>query len=243
MSTDCCKSGFNWDGKPTGKETTLAGNKAYVTGSNKDAAILFVHDVFGWTFNNLRLLADHYAKEANATVYLPDFFGGEVVAVEILDDPERREAFDFPSFASRNSKEKRYPELLACAKTLKSQYKKVGAIGFCYGGWAVFQLGADANLLSCISTAHPSLLEKKEIDGLRVPTQILAPENDFQLTPELKEYCNKAIPGNAVPYEYVFFPGLEHGFAGRGDPKDVKQKEGLERAKRAAVNWFKEWLH
>ena len=36
------------------------------------AAILLVHDIFGWTFTNARLLADHFAKEADATVYLPD---------------------------------------------------------------------------------------------------------------------------------------------------------------------------
>lgn len=35
-------------------------------------AILIVHDIFGWTLPNARLLADHYAKEADATVYLPD---------------------------------------------------------------------------------------------------------------------------------------------------------------------------
>lgn len=28
----------------------------------------------GWTLNNARLLADHYAKEADATVYLPDLY-------------------------------------------------------------------------------------------------------------------------------------------------------------------------
>ena len=70
--SECCKTGFNWGGTPIGKETTLADNKAYVTGTNKDAAVLMVHDVFGWQFPNLRLLADHYAKEADATVYLPD---------------------------------------------------------------------------------------------------------------------------------------------------------------------------
>ncbi len=55
-----------------GKEIKLANNDTYVTGSNKDVAIMVVHDIFGWTFPNLRLLADHYAQEANATVYLPD---------------------------------------------------------------------------------------------------------------------------------------------------------------------------
>lgn len=68
----CCISGFNWDGKPTGKETKLAGLNTYVSGSNKDAAVLIIHDIFGWTFTNARLLADHYANEAGVTVYIPD---------------------------------------------------------------------------------------------------------------------------------------------------------------------------
>jgi dienelactone hydrolase len=70
--TDHCARGFEWDGTPVGKETILADRPAYVTGSNTRAAVLIVHDIFGWTFNNTRLLADTYAKEANVTVYLPD---------------------------------------------------------------------------------------------------------------------------------------------------------------------------
>ena len=70
--SQCCVSGIGWGGKPSGKEGTLGKNKAYVTGSNSDVAILMIPDVFGWTGPNLRVLADHFAKEADATVYLPD---------------------------------------------------------------------------------------------------------------------------------------------------------------------------
>ena len=31
-----------------------------------------VHDAYGWTFTNARVLADHYANEVDATVFLPD---------------------------------------------------------------------------------------------------------------------------------------------------------------------------
>lgn len=68
----CCLTGFQWGGTPTGTESKLANNLTYVTGSNSDVAVLLVHDLFGWKFPNLRLLADHYAKEIGATVYLPD---------------------------------------------------------------------------------------------------------------------------------------------------------------------------
>jgi hypothetical protein len=74
MSCENCKTGFAWNGKSTGKETTLGKNKAYVTGDNKDAALLIICDIFGWTLPNVRLLADHYAKEANVTVYVPDLY-------------------------------------------------------------------------------------------------------------------------------------------------------------------------
>lgn len=168
--SNCCKEGFKWEGKPTGKETTLAGNKAYVTGKDTGVAILIVHDIFGWTFNNTRLLADHYAEEVGATVYLPDFFGGEVVSEETMEDPKKREAFDIMGFLGKNGKEIRFPEIKAAAEQLrKDGFKKIGAIGFCYGGWAVFQLGAKgANLVDAISTAHPSILTNEEIDNIAV---------------------------------------------------------------------------
>jgi hypothetical protein len=70
--SECCKSGFQWDAQPTGTETKLGDFDTYVAGNSKNAAILLVADLFGWTLKNLRVLADHFAKEANATVYLPD---------------------------------------------------------------------------------------------------------------------------------------------------------------------------
>lgn len=69
---DCCFKGFQWDGTPVGKESNLGGVMSYVTGSDDSVAILVISDAFGWTFTNLRLLADHYASEVGATAYLPD---------------------------------------------------------------------------------------------------------------------------------------------------------------------------
>lgn len=72
-----------------------------------------------------------------------------MVSVETMDYPEKFKSFDMKAFLRRNSKEKRYPELSGCAKALKQEqgFKKLGVIGFCYGGWAVFQLGAKGSSL------------------------------------------------------------------------------------------------
>lgn len=171
-------------------------------------------------------------------------FDGEVVDEDALSNPEKREKFDVMAFIGRNSKEIRYPEILANAKELKSQYKKVGAIGFCYGAWAVLRLaGKDEPLIDSAAVAHPSLLEESEIANIGVPVQFISPETDPMFTPELKEFTLKTLPGLNVPFNYDYYPGLVHGFATRGDQSDPKQKEGLERAKNSAVYWFKQFLH
>ena len=71
---ESCLSGFEWDGTPVGKEGKLGTNDSYIVGDNEDVAILVIADLFGWTFINERLLCDHYAKEADATVYMPDLY-------------------------------------------------------------------------------------------------------------------------------------------------------------------------
>jgi hypothetical protein len=74
--SECCVRGFKWDGVTEGKVIGFptTSNQAYVVGSNKERAVLLVADLFGWEFTNNRLLADHFAREADATVYLPDLY-------------------------------------------------------------------------------------------------------------------------------------------------------------------------
>jgi hypothetical protein len=69
---ECCIKGFRWDAEPKGRVETFSGRDCYIAGSNKKVAILVIHDLFGWSFQNTRLLADHYAEEVDATVYIPD---------------------------------------------------------------------------------------------------------------------------------------------------------------------------
>lgn len=107
--SSCCLKTFTWGGTPQGKEVKLANNDSYVTGDNKDAAVLIIHDIFGWKYNNVRLLADHYAREANVTVYVPDFFDGWVVDWELVET-DQFDKIDLAGMAAKNSREIRGPE-------------------------------------------------------------------------------------------------------------------------------------
>ncbi|KAI4218755.1 MAG: hypothetical protein L6R36_008772, partial [Xanthoria steineri] len=230
-----------------GRESKIFDHDVYVAGDddNKDVAILFLHDIFGWTFGNNRLLADHFAKEVGGKVFVVDFFDGEVITEEMLFDPEKLKTVDLQGFMQRNSKEARGPAVHDFARKLKAEmgFKKVGAVGYCWGGWAAFQLGANGkNLIDALSVAHPTFLTKEEIDDVAVPVQILAPETDPRFTPELKEHANRVIPTLGVEYDYQYFPGLAHGFSCRADENDEKEKRGLERAKNAVSGWFGQML-
>ena len=255
-------------------------------------AIVIIHDLFGWKSPNARLLADHYAKEVDATVYIPDLYvsnepfqtstkNGNLAYVEIIlsfhgeivnQEDYKKGKIDMeeflPRFLARHPKELRFPEIESYVKSLKQEhgFTKIGAIGFCWGGWAVFQLGGKGkvgliqrprsatrnqtniklsgkNLVDCISTAHPSLLTKEEINAVSVPVQIIAPEHDPELTPEKKAHANAVIPSLKVEYDYQYFPGMSHGFAARCYAGDVQTRRALERAKNAVVGWFAHFLH
>lgn len=70
--SDGCLKGFQWDGTPQGRVSKLGATDTYVTGDNTSTAIIIIHDLYGWAFRNTRLLAGHYAREVNATVFVPD---------------------------------------------------------------------------------------------------------------------------------------------------------------------------
>ncbi|KAK8106334.1 hypothetical protein PG999_009693 [Apiospora kogelbergensis] len=246
--SDCCLKGFKWEGTPTGTDGKLGANDAYITGSNPDAAVLLVHDLFGWQFPNVRLLADHLAQEAGVTVYVPDFFGGESVELRLLEE----ERFDLMGpFIGRNTREIREPEIFECARALRQaplNYKKVGAAGYCFGGWACFRLAAkehDPPLVDCISVGHPSLLTKEDVDGVAgaaVPIQVLAPEKDHVYTPEMKLYTFQTLQQLGAPFDYQHFPVVEHACFIRGDPKRPGERAAMARGKNATADWFKQWL-
>ena len=240
----CCTRGFRWSDTPSGRTEKLADNEAYVSGTNPDIAILVIADLFGWTFPNNRLLADHYAQEIGATVYVPDFFGGEVIPSELVLKEDWAQ-IDLPSWLKKNSRDKREPEIFRCAAKLRQQYKKVAAIGFCYGGWAVCRLGASQHqpaLVDCVVAGHPSMLTKDDMDNIAVPIQFLAPEFDPMFTDELKSYAFQTIPKLGVPFDYQHFPGVSHGCFVRGDQEKKGDREAMERGKNSAVAWMAQFL-
>ena len=245
--TPCCVKGFQWDGTPTGREDKLAGNDVYIAGSGTtDAAVLLIHDLFGWTFPNIRLVADHIASETGVTVYAPDFFGGLVLPFDKIKE-NRFAELDLPTIMAKNSRQVREPEIFAAARALREKHAKVGAVGYCFGGWAVLRLAAKEHqppLVDAIVCAHPSLVTKEDILGVgpAVPVQVLAPEHDPAYSPELKSLTFDTFQKAGIHFDYQHFPGVEHACFIRGDENKSGERDAMIRAKSAAVAWFAQWL-
>jgi dienelactone hydrolase len=159
-----------------------------------------------------------------------------------------------PSFLKRNSREKREPEIFACAHALHSLgFEKLGAVGFCFGGWACFRLAAESSvllngapLIDVISVGNPSLLTKEDVDGLKdgsvVKVQILAPEKDPVFTEELKRYTFERFLEKRIAFDWRAFPGVVHGSLVRGGEDHVGERDAMVKAKDAVVRWMREGL-
>ncbi|KAH7312445.1 putative hydrolase [Stachybotrys elegans] len=252
--SNCCLTGFEWTGTPAGRVGTLASKNTYITGTNTTAAVLFITDLYGWTFLNNRLLADHYAREADVTVYVPDFFDGDILPLDAML-AERFQEVDLPGWLARHGREKVEPDMLACARALRGtqqhQYQRVAVVGFCYGGWAGFRLGARefnsesdyGRLVDCVAVGHPSLLMKKDIEELAVPVLILAPEIDMVYTPELKVHTFTTLQANGVPFQYHHFPKVAHACMVRGDENKEGERAAMVQGKNVVVAWLRHNLH
>ncbi|KAL9612809.1 MAG: hypothetical protein Q9167_002592 [Letrouitia subvulpina] len=158
----CCLSGAVHDGKPTGREDTIGGLQTYIsepaTGSKKKS-IVFITDVFGWQFPNVRLLADEYAK-AGFYAYIPDILNGDALPHEFLQtiEPSLKEqetlgvagkaknaaivAATLGTWLPKHREGVTRPLIDGFVNTVRMTpgTDKVGAIGFCFGGrYAVLQ--------------------------------------------------------------------------------------------------------
>ena len=200
--------------------------------------------------------------QANVTVYMPDFFGGEMLDAQKIIEGKGRE-LDIAGFIKRNSRAIREPEIFACAKALRSSgFNKIGTVGYCYGGWAVLRLASESlgqpavlllkelenatnsSAVDAAICAHPSLLENSDFDNVKVPVMFLAPEHDEMFSDEMKEYAFKklVLEKKNVPVEWVHFPDVSHGCLTKGDESVKGEREAMVKAKDRAVTWWREWL-
>lgn len=97
---------------------------------NPDKAILFLSDIFG-IYTNAQLIADEFANNGYLTV-IPDLFQGDQIDVKDMDSGN----VNMPAWFPQHQPDKVDPVVESTLKYIRETLgvKKVGAVGYCFGG-------------------------------------------------------------------------------------------------------------
>ncbi|KAF2646055.1 alpha/beta-hydrolase [Massarina eburnea CBS 473.64] len=172
-----CITGTIHPGQPSGKIESIHGLNVYVTGNhaNPKATVVLYSDVFGLELPNNKLLADSIASQGNYLVYLPDFFEGDPVKLQLADilipvDAKSLSAItkytgllaNVPSFLlwrRRHGFEKTESACMDFLGKLRRETQekgsKVGIVGYCWGGRFAIRAGLERNQI--------------DIGGIKIP--------------------------------------------------------------------------
>jgi dienelactone hydrolase len=207
--------------------------------------VLVVYDVHGFNGGRIKGACDELAARG-LHVAMADVYGGG------------RGVNDLGGFGSDSGKDwlrtfgfgALEPKLDAAIALLRRKgSKRIGALGFCWGGWVVAHLSA-AGKIAAGASAHPStccaeiLYGESElglVSSVTTPMLLMPAGNDPE---NLKEggAVVAAIRKAGQHCETRVFKDMKHGWVPRGDAADPAVARDVEAALRRAAEFFHEKL-
>jgi dienelactone hydrolase len=272
--SSCCLSGTVHVGTPKGREDTINGLDTYISepeGGSTAKSVIFLVDIFGWKFPNVRLLADNYAK-AGLYCYIPDLHQGDSLPISFLQniepplkDQEQAGLIDkakntaiigttlMPWLAKRPDAVVQ-PMIDGFVNSVRqiSGTQKVGAIGFCWGGrYAILQAygkdqtpgDAAGGGVDAAYACHPSLMTiPAEFDPVSVPLSLALGDHDSLLDEKSVDQIREVLQKKSTPSEVQVYEDQVHGFTLRSDWSSEKDKKAMDEAEKQGVEWFHKYL-
>ena len=268
--SSCCLSGTVASGHPSGREDTVGGLPTYIaepSSKSTSSSVIFITDIFGWTFPNVRLLADEYAK-AGFYCYIPDLHSGDSLPLSFLQnvepplkDQETMSIVDKGKNAAivpttlgpwliKHREGVSEPMVSGFVNTVKHipGTNKVGAIGFCWGGrYAILQARgrADGEVggVDAAYACHPSLVAiPGDFDPVDRPLSLALGDRDSLLDAKSVESIKEILEKKGSPSEVKVYEDQIHGFALRSDWSSEKDKKAMDDAAGQGIAWFKKYL-
>jgi len=267
--SSCCLSGKVQNSKPEGQVEEIGGLKCYVAApenGSKEKSIIFLVDIFGWEFPNVRLLADHYAK-AGFFAYVPDVHEGDSLPIEFLQDVEPplpvRENLSLIEKGTKTAKvgvtlgpwlvrhreAVSKPVIDGFIQTIRHTpgTDKVGVIGFCWGGRYAILAAHEVEPGHSVDAAyacHPSLVAiPGDFDPVARPLSMALGTKDSLLgEKEIGQIQELMAKKSDVPNEIKVYEDQVHGFALRGDWSSEKDKKAMDDAEKQGIEWFNKYL-
>lgn len=243
----CCYQGVKHEGDFVGTFDKIDDFEVYISEApdkSRDNAILILTDVIGHRFNNANLIADAFAKNGYF-VLMPDLFYGDPIQLNRGGDFDIQKWFkgDYNSEHKPHTPEIVDPIVKKSIEALRTKYgvKKIGAVGYCFGGKYVVRF-LKPGQVDVGYSAHPSFVEEDELKAIEGPFAISAAETDSIFPTEKRHRSEEILKDTGKPYQINLYSGVEHGFAVRGDPDNRVGNYAKESAFLQAVQWFEEHL-
>ncbi|KAB5545424.1 hypothetical protein DKX38_013536 [Salix brachista] len=242
-----------------GHVENVGGLDSYVSGSpHSKLAILLVSDVYaesdmfvrfykdplclllvlrqGYEAPNLRKLADKIAA-AGFYAVVPDFFYGDPF---VPDNAER----PIQVWIKDHGMDKGYEDAKPVIEALNSKgVYAIGAVGFCWGGKVVVELGKSSAFIKAAVLCHPSFVTVDDIKELKVPISILGAEIDQLSPPALLKQFEEVLASKSEVDSFVkIFPKVAHGWTVRYNVEDEAAVKSAEEAHGNLLEWFAKYV-
>ncbi|ORY10166.1 esterase/lipase [Clohesyomyces aquaticus] len=235
----CCTVGVKHEGTAVGKIEKINDFRIYYSypqDRSTENAVLVITDVIGMDFINAQLIADQLAANGYF-VAMPDLFHGDPVK---LNPPE---GFQIMEWLKNHLSPTVDPIIESTIKEMRGKLrcKRIGAIGYCFGGKYVCRW-LKYGQLDAGFTAHPSFVEKEELEGIQGPLSIAAAETDHIFPVAKRRESEDILLDMKVPYQINLYSDVEHGFAVKADLSKRPAKFAKEQAFLQAVHWFDEHI-
>lgn len=189
--------------------------------TEKAPAIVLAAAVHG-VDKDIRAIADEFAANGYIAA-APDLFWRTIPGPLGRDD-ERTKERSQPRLERIKTGEADMRDTLAEVRKLPQSNGRAAAMGFCYGGpYAIIgpkRLGYDAGV-SCHGTQLLDYIQ--ELDGVTQPVCIIWGDQDHQAPPPVLD-AYRAVPQRMKNVEVHIFPGVQHGYMMRENPKAFDQQ-------------------
>eukprot|EP00128_Syssomonas_multiformis_P017088 Colp12_sorted_trinity150504_noHs@36195 len=196
-------------------------------GTANGAAVIVIHDIYGFFLPNTRNIADLLAEKGYYAI-MPDFYHGD--AWPLNGDWSKFMAWF--STIDMGRAEKDFKTILTFLKA--KNFSKIGSVGFCWGGGVVAKIVAPQGLVDCGVSCHGVKLSVDDFHNAKMPLFLAVADKDPDHAPEsvikaVEELVAKHPEKNVA---IKFYPGTTHGFVNRGsfDDEYVKGKSMEARA-------------
>jgi len=262
--SDCCLSGKVHEGTPTGKIEQIGGLQTYVAApkdGSKAKTIVFLVDIFGWEFQNTRLLADNYAK-SGFYCYVPDVHEKDSIDssfLNVVEPPLKvREQLSviertkniatvgttLPLWLVKHRESVSKPLIDSFISAVRQVpgTGKVGAIGFCWGGrYAILAAHGEVD---AAYACHPSLVAVPgDFDPVMKPLSLAVGDADSLLDNKtVGQIQDLMAKKTSLPHELRIYENQIHGFALRSDWSSEKDRKAMDEAEKQGIDWFNKYL-